>query len=119
MANPRTPITELRLQASPNLGRALKREQADAEKTLTPEAQSEVARIDHLIQKAMDACERGQTVHGKRNPAFAHIALLVKTRKAILETKRAPEKQDTQDMLDEIDAQLAKWSEVNVKGQIA
>jgi hypothetical protein len=93
------------LEGSPNLGRALAREKADAEKTaLSAEQRDEVKRLDELIQQAIKCCTRGMTVKGKRNPAFANLATLVKTRKQILESRgSAP---SNADMLAEIDEVL-------------
>ena len=82
----RTPISELKLQGSPNLGRALKREK-DA-RPLTADEQNEVRQLDELIQQAMKACRRGCTVRGKPNPAFNQLAQLVKTRAKLLAGKK-------------------------------
>jgi len=59
--------------------------------TVTPDQDQEIARLDALIADAMKACERGQKVRGKRNPAFANLQALVRTRKLILDTKRTPQ----------------------------
>jgi len=86
--NPRTPIEDLHLAGSPNLRRALKREQADKNAPpLTAEQESEIARVDELIATAMRACKRGQIFKGKRNPAFQNLEALVKIRK-LLETRK-------------------------------
>jgi|SRR5580704_6914935 hypothetical protein len=89
--NPRTPIEELQLTGSPNLHRALKRQQADENTPpLTPEQESEIAKVDALIGLAMRACRRGQTVRGRRNPAFANLESLVKVRKTLESRKIDP-----------------------------
>lgn len=89
MANPRTEIDELRLQHSPNLGRALNREKAEAE-PLSPGVEREVEQIDALIAAAMKACKKGSTVRGRRNPAFANLASLIKSRDLLLRGKKRP-----------------------------
>jgi hypothetical protein len=85
--NPRKSIEELELQGSPNLGRSLKRleaEKGQPAEPLTESQQSEVAQLDELIAQSMRACRKGSTVDGKRNPAYANLALLVKTRKELI-----------------------------------
>jgi hypothetical protein len=92
--NPRADIDDLHLQGSPNLQRALDREKRDAEEPpLSDEQRDELRRLDALIQKCMDACERGQTVDGKRNPAYANLEMLVKTRRLIRQGQVAEKKQ--------------------------
>jgi hypothetical protein len=82
--NPRTPIEELQLTGSPNLHRALKRQQADENTPpLTPEQESEITKLDGLIALAMRACKRGQTIRGRRNPAFQNLEALIKVRKLL------------------------------------
>lgn len=103
MSNPRTPITELELTGSPNLGRALKRANEDA--PLTPAQRGELEQIDDLIQRALAACRRGQVVKGKRNPAFANLAILVRLRQTV-SAGRDPEKKSTQELLAEVDRLL-------------
>jgi len=89
--NPRTPITELELTASPNLLRAKKREKADAEKPpLTPEQESELEQVNQLIAQALKCCRRGATFRGKKNPAFAILEGLVKVRKTLEARKPDP-----------------------------
>jgi hypothetical protein len=83
MARPRKSIEELRLAGSPNAARSLKREMEEASVTFTPEQQSEIAQLDKLIAQAMKACAHGITFRGKRNPASAILADLVKTRERI------------------------------------
>jgi hypothetical protein len=82
--NQRTPIEDLQLTGSPNLGRALKRQQADDNApSLTPEQESEITKLDVLIAKAMNACKRGQTIRGRRNSAFQNLESLIKARKLL------------------------------------
>jgi hypothetical protein len=89
--NPRTPIEDLQLAGSPNLSRALKREEAEKNAPpLTQEQQSEIARVDELITLAMRACKRGQIFRGKRNPAFQNLEALVKVRQALESRKIDP-----------------------------
>jgi hypothetical protein len=110
--NPRTPISDLKLTASPNLTRALKREKADAEKPPLSEAQkSELAQVDELIQQAFKACRRGQTIKRKANPAFRHLQVLFGLRDRIL-ARRDPENQASE-IMNEIDLALreaSKWT---------
>lgn len=108
--NPRTPIETLKLVASPNLRRALRREERDAQKPpLTEEAKSEIAKLDELIQQAMRACKRGMTTGGRKNPAFANLSLLVKARKILSEAKPVPPApKSTDETLSEIDAILSE-----------
>jgi hypothetical protein len=89
--NARTPIAELHLAGSPNLSRALKREESEKNASpLTPEQESEITKVDALICKAMAACKRGQIFRGKRNPAFHNLEALVKVRKALESRKIDP-----------------------------
>ncbi len=103
MSNPRTPPSVLRLTGSPNLGRARKYEEADRAKPLLTSADlDEIAQLDALIQQAMKTCRHGHVRNGKRNPAFSHLAMLVKTRALIMEGKRLPEQTSTADILTEL-----------------
>ena len=104
MSNERTPIEELRFYNSPNLGRALKREEAEANRVLTAEEKDEVAQLDELIQLAMKACRKGSTVRGKRNPAFANLSSLVKTRQQILDGKRPKKNKSVEELLRQAEA---------------
>jgi hypothetical protein len=89
--NARTPIRDLQLAGSPNLPRALKREQTEKNALpLTAEQENENENIDALIALAMRACRRGQTVRGRRNPAFANLESLVKVRKTLESRKIDP-----------------------------
>lgn len=106
MPNPRTSISDLELQGSPNLNRALKREKAeDAAPALTPDERSEIERLTELIDRAMKACKKGSTVQGKRNPAFQNLAMLVKARDTLLRGKR-PEKKTSAEILAEAEKAL-------------
>jgi len=89
--NPRSSVEDLQLAGSPNLRRALKREEVEKNTPpLTPEQESEIARVDELIALAMRACKRGQIFRGKRNPAFQNLEALVKVRKALESRKIDP-----------------------------
>jgi len=82
--NPRTSIEDLELTGSSKLRSAIKRQQQDADAPpLTPEQESEISKLDGLIAQAMKACAHGSTFRGKRNPAFANLAELVKVRKML------------------------------------
>jgi hypothetical protein len=111
--NPRTPIEELELAGSPNLARALKRKQADENALpLTSEQESEIAKIDALIAKAMNACKRGQTVRGRRNSAFQNLESLIKVRK-LLEGRKVNTETTGQRALKEVQELFAKLKEAN------
>lgn len=89
--NARTPIADLHLAGSPNISRALKREESEKNAPpLTPEQESEIEKVDALISKAMAACKRGQIFRGKRNPAFQNLEALVKVRKTLESRKIDP-----------------------------
>lgn len=113
--NPRTPISELRLQGSPNMRRALDREKADAERPpLTAAQQAELARIDELIDLAMKACKRGQTLRGRRNPSFANLELLTRVRAHLLAQRDKPDTQ--KDLVSaEIDDAITKAAKAYAK----
>jgi len=81
----------------------LKRKQAET--PLTPEQKTEVAQLNELIAQAIKSCRKGNTVQGKKNPAFAHLAQLVSTREKLLKGK-APSKKSAQDLVDEMDKLL-------------
>ncbi|MFZ0820032.1 MAG: hypothetical protein WAM91_08170 [Candidatus Acidiferrales bacterium] len=102
--NPRAPISELMLTASPNLRRALKREQKKGA-PLTPAERDEIAQLNELIGLSLRACKRGNTRGGKRNPAVANLMTFVKLRKMLMEG-RGPEEKSSQDLLAEVDALL-------------
>jgi hypothetical protein len=79
-------LSELELSRNVgNLNRAKKRELPPA--PLGEGQKSELARLDELIDKTMKACHYGQTIGGKRNPAFGHLAILMKLRKLVANTK--------------------------------
>lgn len=87
--NQATPVKDLAFVQSPNLKRAMKRE--EQRKELTEKDKQEIAQLDELIQLAMKACRKGSTVRGRRNPAFQNLQTLVKARKQILDGKNIPE----------------------------
>jgi hypothetical protein len=106
LSAPRKDIEDLKLSATPsNLNRALKRNEAEAKATLTPEQESEIAQLDALIAQAMKACKRGQTVDGKRNPAFANLESLVKVRRLVMQ-RPGTGKKSTAALLKEMDKLL-------------
>jgi hypothetical protein len=111
--NPRAPLENLQLAGSPNLGRALKRQQEDENAPpLAPEQLSEIARVDELISLAMRACRRGQTIRGRRNPAFQNLIDLVKTRK-LLEGRKVNNETTGQHALKEAQELFANLREAN------
>jgi len=101
------PIDEIELSGN---SRKLTLEQiadrrADENRPLPLSREQEVKKLDELIADALEMCDRGQTVHGKRNPAFVNLALLLKCR-SLVETGRRPKK-TAADILAEAD-RLAK-----------
>lgn len=105
--NPRKELSELHLAGSQNIGRALKREAAERDALpLTLEQESEIAKVDGLIAKAMSACKRGQIFRGRRNPAFQNLEALVKVRK-ILESRKIDPSTANNRLLTEANALLA------------
>jgi len=101
----RTPLDELKLQGSPNLRRAEKREAQEATAAdPTPDTRTELAQLDELIAKTLSACRRGQTVAGKPNPAFDHLHKLIRARDLL--TKGKPRKKTTSDLLAEANSLL-------------
>jgi hypothetical protein len=80
-----------------NLNRAKKRELPPA--ALDEGQKSELARLDDLIAKTMKACHYGQTIGGKRNPAFGNLSTLMKLRKLVTNTKTP--KKSGEDLLKE------------------
>jgi hypothetical protein len=111
--NPRTTIEDLQLAGSPNLRRALKRQQADENAPpVTPEQEGEIAKIDALIAKAMNACRRGQTIRGRRNPAFQNLESLIKVRK-LVEGRKVNTETTGQGALKEAHALFANLREAN------
>jgi hypothetical protein len=105
MSNPRTPLDELMLSGSPNIGRALKREKAETDVTLTPDQRSEIEKLDELIALTIKACKKGSTKRGRRNPAFQNLSVLVKTRDLLLKGRK-PSKRSTQEILAEADKMM-------------
>jgi hypothetical protein len=111
--NPRTPIEELQLAGSSNLRRALKRQKADESTVpLTPEQESEITKLDGLIALAMRACKRGQTIRGRRNPAFQNLESLIKVRK-LLEGRKVKAETTGQRALKEAQELFANLKEAN------
>jgi hypothetical protein len=111
--NPRKPIEELQLVGSPNLHRALKRQRADENTPpLTPEQETEITKLDGLIALAMRACKRGQTIRGRRNPAFQNLEALIKVRK-LLEGRKANTETTGQRALKEAQELFANLREAN------
>ena len=108
MAFPRTDIEDLKLQgATSNLRRALKREKDEGEPLeITPDSLSEIETLDALIRQAMRACRRGHTFRGKRNPAFANLASLMKCRDSISKGQKKSGKRTTAELLAEADKLL-------------
>jgi hypothetical protein len=85
-------------------------EREEAERAgITEDQKTEVAKLDSLIAEAMKACQRGQKLRGKRNPAFQNLATLVKARKMVLDTKRSNHaRQSANDLIAEAEALIAK-----------
>jgi hypothetical protein len=92
MSRPRKSIEEIMAAGNPSkLTTAQLAQRAAEEKApLTIEQRTELQRLDDLIAKAMRACEHGQTHRGRRNPAYANLALLMKLRSHVLTQKRPP-----------------------------
>jgi len=83
----RTPIDLLELQGNKsNINRALRRQERDAAKRLTPDNKRRLAVLDKLIDQAMAECAEGGSVgeKAKRNPAFSNLESLMRTRKLLL-----------------------------------
>jgi hypothetical protein len=80
----------------------------EAENTPLPlEQREELRKLDSLVAAALEKCARGQTVRGKRNPAFVNLSLLLKCRKLILSERRDAKQQGTA-MLAELDKLLER-----------
>jgi hypothetical protein len=93
----RTSIEMLKLQGSSNLLRALKREKADATgKPSTGDHSEEIKELDGLILQAMKACRKGHVRNRKANPAFQHLALLIRCRAELAATTAPVKKSDGQ-----------------------
>jgi hypothetical protein len=106
MAMPRTPLKLLTLQGSGNIKRHLDREKLDAENApATIDRSEEIAALDALIAKTLKACAKGSTKNRKANPAFSHLAILVRLRTELLVGSK-PGKESQADTLAEIDAAL-------------
>jgi len=79
-------LSELELAGNVgNLNRAKKRDQPPA--ALDEVQKTELDRLNELIAVCMKSCHYGQTIGGKKNPAFGHLALLMKLRKLVMNTK--------------------------------
>jgi hypothetical protein len=103
----RTPLKLLHLSGSGNIARHNARVKAEADAPpLTPDRQKEIADLDILISKTMKACMKGSTRNKKGNPAFGHLAMLVRLRE-LLTRGHDPEEQEASTILDELDAKLA------------
>jgi hypothetical protein len=89
----RIPIETLILEGSTNLQRSRKREEAERNAPpLSAEQKTEIEKLDDLIAMSMKACKRGHTFRGKPNPAFEHVAKLIKARDILLKGKAKPAK---------------------------
>jgi hypothetical protein len=79
----RTPIPELKLQASPNLRRALKREQNAPE--IQPGDADEIEKLNVLIEKTLVECAKGAVLgrKSKGNPAFRSLQILIACREML------------------------------------
>lgn len=104
--NARKSLNDLRLAASPNLGRAIKLRADDAKKILSERQRVLLAEIDTLISKSVKACHKGQSLRTKRNPAFANLSELLRIRDRILAQR--DEKKSGEEMLLELDGLLGK-----------
>jgi hypothetical protein len=99
----RKPIEELRLTGSHNLARSLERE---AEKQLSPDTKKRLSKIDKLIEQTLAECAEGGSVGplAKRNPAFANLESLMRTRKMLLKENLPEVGKSDEELLEEIDA---------------
>ncbi len=82
----KTPLKMLELQGG-NIARHNKRvaaEKAAAAIPLTPDRQEEVKQLDLLIAKTLKACGKGSVRNKKGNPAFSHLAILMRLRSELL-----------------------------------
>lgn len=104
----RKSIEEIRLQGGKNLGRSLRREEAELERTLSPAQLDELQTVNALIQQCLRACRRGQTVKGRANPAFKNLESLYRVRKAIVRRRDNRAEEPGQDPLAELNAKLSK-----------
>jgi hypothetical protein len=108
MGRSRHTIDEIQLTGNASrLSPAELAERAEEENApLSIDERSEVTRLDALIADALAACSRGQSIRGRRNPAFGNLATLVKTR-AIL-TRGRSSAPTAQEVLAECDRVLGK-----------
>lgn len=108
MSNPRTSISDLELQGSPNLPRALRREKAEADAPpLAPETKTEIEKLDALIAQAMKNCGRGATFRGKKNPAFEQLSQLIRARDLLQRGNKKSARKSAKELLAEADRLLA------------
>jgi hypothetical protein len=91
MGRPRKPIREILLAGNPgNKSKAEIAERlAEEQEELAVAASDERQQLDLLIAQTIVACKRGQTIDGRRNPAFANLRVLLKCRE-MLENNRPP-----------------------------
>lgn len=100
-----TKIEDLQLTGSGNITRSLERQKKRQEKRLTPSNRERLAKIDELITQTISDCEHGSIIGEaeKRNPAFANLESLMRTRKMLLREDVPPEEESTEDLLAEAD----------------
>ncbi len=99
-----TKIEDLELTGSGNIKRSLERQKKRVEKRLTPSNRERLAKIDQLIDEQMGECECGGSIGEaeKRNPAFANLESLMRTRKMLLkEEPSETEEESVEDLLRE------------------
>ena len=99
-----TKIEDLELTGSGNMKRSLERQKKRVEKRLTPSNRERLAKIDQLIDEQMGECECGGSIGEaeKRNPAFANLESLMRTRKMLLkEEPSETEEESVEDLLRE------------------
>jgi hypothetical protein len=117
MARPRHSLEEAQLTgyADRMTPQQIKERRRAEEAGLTPEQLQEVQALDGLIAAAIEQCKRGPKIRGKKNLAFQNLAILVKTRKAILEGKQrhAPPGAPI-DPLEAINAQIADMAKEGI-----
>lgn len=105
--NPAKPIEDLILQGSPNLRRGIERSERE-KKPLTLDQENTIAEIDELIAASINAAKRGQTVDGKKNPAFENLHVLLKAKALVVNDKGAKKSKSVAKLLAEADAFLGK-----------
>jgi hypothetical protein len=79
------------IQANGNarkLTRSQLQERAADEQRQLPQAQAaELAKINRLIDEALNGCAKGARIRGQKNMAFASLNALLRARRILLETK--------------------------------